>query len=268
MNPTDYPAAHSMDTEWFAVDRNGHVAFFCSGEAGAVPHQYIETYDVQTSMSDFVAALNAQPRNIFSYQIPPWMTHRILLDGEPATWETLPDTFQCVIVRHAVRLEPDESSVRITVPEGTFSEMYYYSKKDALKNFDSGEFTHVWVGTDLMTFFGFFTYDHNRRWENWVSGPYQRVGFPLKPINVADLPPDMQKQPAVVLSNQDFSRDRLIQPVVSLPCSSWQEVYVETDEKTIRPISPNNADKIGKEWRADLEQKGFIVAPPIDGHQK
>src|SRR5688572_22263668 len=33
----DYPAAHSMDTFWFAVDRDGHVAMFSSGEAGAVP---------------------------------------------------------------------------------------------------------------------------------------------------------------------------------------------------------------------------------------
>ncbi len=30
-------AAHSMDTTWFAVDRDGHVAVFDSGEAGAVP---------------------------------------------------------------------------------------------------------------------------------------------------------------------------------------------------------------------------------------
>jgi hypothetical protein len=33
----DYPAAHSMDTTWFAVDRDGHVGMFFSGESGAVP---------------------------------------------------------------------------------------------------------------------------------------------------------------------------------------------------------------------------------------
>jgi hypothetical protein len=33
----DFPAAHSMDTEWFAVDAAGHVAFFDSGEDGHVP---------------------------------------------------------------------------------------------------------------------------------------------------------------------------------------------------------------------------------------
>jgi hypothetical protein len=34
---TDFPAAHSMDTSWYAVDREGHVAYFWSGESGAVP---------------------------------------------------------------------------------------------------------------------------------------------------------------------------------------------------------------------------------------
>lgn len=34
---TDYPAAHSMDTSWFAVDEAGRVAIFDSGEDGAVP---------------------------------------------------------------------------------------------------------------------------------------------------------------------------------------------------------------------------------------
>ncbi|MFO7563141.1 MAG: hypothetical protein R6X02_10900 [Enhygromyxa sp.] len=35
--PQEHPAAHSMDTSWFAVDQAGHVAIFDSGEDGAVP---------------------------------------------------------------------------------------------------------------------------------------------------------------------------------------------------------------------------------------
>src|SRR5438105_611048 len=33
----DFPAAHSMDSCWFAVDRDGHVGYFSTGEAGAMP---------------------------------------------------------------------------------------------------------------------------------------------------------------------------------------------------------------------------------------
>jgi hypothetical protein len=35
--PPDYPAAHSMDTQWFAVDADGHVAFAETGESGCAP---------------------------------------------------------------------------------------------------------------------------------------------------------------------------------------------------------------------------------------
>lgn len=37
----DYPAAHSMDTTWFAVDKNGYLAVLESGGSGAVPLEAI-----------------------------------------------------------------------------------------------------------------------------------------------------------------------------------------------------------------------------------
>lgn len=40
----DFPAAHSMDTHWFAVDKCGHVATFDSGEEGAVPEGAPDAY--------------------------------------------------------------------------------------------------------------------------------------------------------------------------------------------------------------------------------
>jgi hypothetical protein len=33
----DFPAAHSMDSEWYAVDAHGHVAIFSTGENGHAP---------------------------------------------------------------------------------------------------------------------------------------------------------------------------------------------------------------------------------------
>jgi hypothetical protein len=35
----DYPAAHSMDSVWFAVDADGHVAAFITGEDGHIPSE-------------------------------------------------------------------------------------------------------------------------------------------------------------------------------------------------------------------------------------
>jgi hypothetical protein len=35
---SDFPAAHSMDSSWFAIDQNGYVARFFTGAGGAVPN--------------------------------------------------------------------------------------------------------------------------------------------------------------------------------------------------------------------------------------
>ena len=37
--PHDYPAAHSMDSVWFAVDADGRVAAFDTGENGHIPSE-------------------------------------------------------------------------------------------------------------------------------------------------------------------------------------------------------------------------------------
>lgn len=47
----DYPAAHSMDTRWFAIDESGHLGIFASGENGHLP-------DISTGDADeLIAAL-------------------------------------------------------------------------------------------------------------------------------------------------------------------------------------------------------------------
>lgn len=52
----DFPAAHSMDTHWFAVDQQGHVGLFFTAESGYMPNnahgveggELIELYRVLT----------------------------------------------------------------------------------------------------------------------------------------------------------------------------------------------------------------------------
>lgn len=51
----DFPAAHSMDTEWFAVDKDGHVAYFETGEDGSVPNGATEV-----NLSEVLRALGSK----------------------------------------------------------------------------------------------------------------------------------------------------------------------------------------------------------------
>src|SRR5262245_47215886 len=64
---SDFPAAHSMDTEWFAVDRDGHVALFISGENGpvplSVPERGTNIHDVpHRDVLDVLRSLTGKPR--------------------------------------------------------------------------------------------------------------------------------------------------------------------------------------------------------------
>jgi hypothetical protein len=42
----EYPAAHSMDTLWYAIDRSGHVGHFSTGENGHLPEGAEQGYEV------------------------------------------------------------------------------------------------------------------------------------------------------------------------------------------------------------------------------
>lgn len=63
----DFPAAHSMDTEWFATDADGNVAIFWSGEEGAVPKS-----NSFGEFSDLIDELPKDEQGIF----------RLKVDGE------------------------------------------------------------------------------------------------------------------------------------------------------------------------------------------
>lgn len=63
----DYPAAHSMDTEWFAIDKDGNIGVFDSGENGAVPYS---SYRVEV-LGDLLLELAKKSKNrILQWNIP------------------------------------------------------------------------------------------------------------------------------------------------------------------------------------------------------
>jgi hypothetical protein len=68
MAQPDYPAAHSMDTTWFAVDQAGHVGVFCSGEDG--PVSFASSCD--DSFADFLRCLGADLPPAEEDDYPDW----------------------------------------------------------------------------------------------------------------------------------------------------------------------------------------------------
>jgi hypothetical protein len=63
----DFPAAHSMDTKWFAVDADGNIGIFRSGEGGAVPSS---NYTLRiNAMNNRQRMSRASPRSHLKYII-------------------------------------------------------------------------------------------------------------------------------------------------------------------------------------------------------
>lgn len=56
------PAAHSMDTDWFALDEKGNVGAFFTGETGALPHRALSDADQSGELATDVAAALIQLR--------------------------------------------------------------------------------------------------------------------------------------------------------------------------------------------------------------
>jgi len=267
MNTNDYPAAHSMDTIWFAVDKNGHVGMFTSGEAGAVPLESEAGNCGPHIEYDKLGAVATRQDSTLNLNLRMFMKHPLLLKGKVATWEELPDKIYCLVLRHTTPLKMKHAPDSITTPDGTFSEMYRCDKLDLLKRYDSGEITHIWADTTLIELIGVFEYSQGEKWESWIAGPYERERAPLKPITISDLSPDTYSKP-IVLKDSDFTTDLKIQPAESIPCQFWNNEFVSIDERTIRPTSPEVTIDIEKNERARLEKEGFIFGPPISRQKK
>ena len=95
----DYPAAHSMDTTWYAVDLDGHVAVFETGENGHAPIERFEGY--------FLDSLAAAVRG----DTP--------VDGESEFRdnEELASEIGCFTYDYSEGYDPIEAYTRMLVPE-------------------------------------------------------------------------------------------------------------------------------------------------------
>jgi hypothetical protein len=64
MTDADFPAAHSMDTSWYAVDADGCVALFSTGKVGHAPVGYESAY----YMEDLYEARHPQRPDQFHWE--------------------------------------------------------------------------------------------------------------------------------------------------------------------------------------------------------
>jgi len=250
----DFPAAHSMDTEWFAVDAEGHVGHFSSGESGAVPAdaQLDEPFEVWrrlnevlprcTPVYDLEGHLDTGPRRRAGRH---WFDKDGSDDGALMFLKSLDpvkrqiasgNAFAVEAVRGAAvvfrRLTPALS--RRLHKEGHCLGCFFFLLDDE----EDPEAQPRVRPAEI----GLFDYDHPG--ENWIALPYGRKVLPSRPLHIDQLPPDLRRQ----VGAMRFDKLRFAETTHLQPCEwdhhlvCWEPAYLSADGKHIRELGYNFLD--------------------------
>jgi hypothetical protein len=258
----DFPAAHSMDTSWFAIDNDGHVALFKSGEAGAVP-EAAHLGDDDWPLQDAIMALpttgcRVDPNGQRSLQGP---VHVVVGENIPPTWPL--DMFLSDLVPSEdllARLEPEPleatygRAVRIrTRDRAALAELH---ARDACLGC-------YWSGArhEEIAAHGVYRYEHTC--ENWISGPYARAVVPVKPLAI-DKVPEIVRARAIAFDGRFADTPRL-QPAQHWVCRSHEGVWLALDGRTVRPFPDTFegwAESFDPDGTLDVIDEPLVLDPP------
>jgi hypothetical protein len=268
----DFPAAHSMDTAFFAVDRDGHVAFFRTGEAGAAPAgagDYPEEALEQLArlVPAAEAAYDREGRTLPGPEPRSEPTHWSQMGRAPDSilffLDAMPDFVQARIAKgRAVQL-PTTSGVAVFFErpsQGLVKRLH----KDGLCRGCYFEYRGGEDRPDVCNH-GAFLYRH--LCENWISGPYGRERVPLQPVHIDQLPPAVRRVLLRVRFDKFcFADTPHVQPAEHTDCVAWEQAYLATDGKTVRPIPGMDEDDHDLYFDAIAElqdMEGLVFDPPL-----
>lgn len=239
--PTDLPAAHSMDTEWFAIDGLGHVAVFESGEGGGVPEAHFEAWHAQSEWAELL-------HEMLSLAAPGSM--RFVADGvfdrsDERRWEQ-GELFTDARTLAGSHEWEDAALLELAAPqdpallEGWLGRAYVLGCVEPLVyacECSAQTIAALWdelgVVRALMrppmlpSRFGVFEYVN----EDYSGGPYRRERKPMgAPLRVEALATGVRRRlQEVRLGEVDFRRDGQVQPFEHLPSSVYGSTWIGTD---------------------------------------
>lgn len=232
---SDFPAAHSMDTTWFAIDSNGHVAAFESGEAGCVPQDAYLGED-HGEVTDEV------------HDLPPTAAVHDLA-GRRATAGTdhvnpayFGDHSEVIAFVHDLaplrdllaRTEAEElaatsgAALRFRASDRAALEQLH-AREACLGCFFFGD------ERGELAAHGVYHYEHTC---DWIAGPYARKAIPASPIH-SDTLPALTK--AVHYPGR-FADTPELQPAELWRCESWGPSWLSSDRKTVRPFEGRESE--------------------------
>jgi hypothetical protein len=263
----DFPAAHSMDTTWFAVDADGCVGVFDSGEGGAVPSTntsfslrarqqgsdllYVE--DVATFFSIWAQEINHEMINLKIAAAD--MLSALGINLAESEIEDSPDVSAFrdwdipqlhwflvlsqeqaeaevikIIKNHGLR--DSDFIIRFT-GEPLLLLVSYCPLTTVQLLFNKGLLHYskpiksTRYSYELGVLLGLFYYSHGYQY----PFPYKLRGHPVKPLCLDDLPEKLQDFVTWNWFDQlRFSQNSDIQPLEHMSCNTWgrHQLWIDT----------------------------------------
>jgi hypothetical protein len=279
MDP-DYPAAHSMDTTWFAVDRQGHVAVFSTGQLGAVaahapgPEDAAEAYDRLQEIGPHTTLLYdrspAAAPHADIITIHTWWPD-VRIDDDEQLLMFLPSLAPVAseLTRGDCRL------VRATDGVAVLWRRLSQERGDALHAARMCLHCRMhWAdlyskpGRAQMGERGVYVYDQLDCYS--AAGLYARTEAPHEPLRIAELPRAAQSVVGRVrFDHLSFVEQALIQPMSHMPCVTWTPDWVGSDGKTLhhnRETGDDGDSQTAADYPAAHSMDTDWFAVDQDGH--
>jgi hypothetical protein len=270
----DFPAAHSMDTVWFAIDKDGHVASFWSGESGAVPVGAVTEAALDEGAWDWEGILESLPPcdgviDPLGRALPSRRSTRgrHIAGGDIGFavlmfLDALASVEEHVAAGHAQAHSTTSGAAVVwqTLTQETWERLHRAGVCRGCEFYLVG----LGVWPEDLARRGIYLYRHLT--ENWISGPYGRFLVPSQPLHVDQFPPAIRR----VLKLTRFEELRFtdaahIQPVEHGDCESWEAAYIDVTGKHIRPVPGHEGDYLLRfPTLKDMKAEFDIEQPPAE----
>ena len=250
---SDFPAAHSMDTTWFAIDADGYVGTFDSFESGAVPSNWqwrqYKTIDLIKDWCELSGGL-----------LKIYLSERLEIDGYDLLnlplgcdemLQSIAEDEYCLVnsyffvltsARPIDYLQAEDYQLLQFIDRTTadldrnrlliyvmnpfcLNEIERFIKSgDIIGGADLDLYNYLhYLNHDRINLLDLMMYRHEDCWENWIAGAYERWNrIPDRPLKITDLPEPLQaKIGTVAFDRLKFVETSLFQPIEHRECSSW-----------------------------------------------
>jgi hypothetical protein len=251
----DFPAAHSMDTDWFAIDADGNIGVFQSGEGGAIPlsntrgHLNIENLEdlfsliakdhpyrfvpIKTSSQILVKSLNSKK---LQESIDSWISFhsRQMSYGDSKTCEySEMEIYDILLLLSSKDVIPQLAIENINNAFGLcfagerIVVFVSHCSVPILQHLvDQGK---VLAGRessifDFVGLLGFFNYVCGYQ----SSFPYKLIGKPINPLTLSDIPEYVHELiDGNRFNNFNFNDKKSIQPIEYTECIGYGNWWMD-----------------------------------------